>query len=195
MKFKKLTAIFAAAMMALSMATTASAATIPDSVENSMAVETYSTTSASFPLAEYPAGSYYSSTGAACTCHSWCNWDSNCTCTKFDLATQCAAFARYVYYRANGVKYTSTVNTNTTTINSSVNATTARSYLQGLPTGTYVRLRTSNGYQHSVAIMGTSATGITIYQANYGGKCLVSYVTYTWSDFASRFPYLYFYVD
>lgn len=200
MRFKKLTAIFAAAMMALSMATTASAATLPngdeDIMPHTLTAETYSANSVSFPLAAYPTGSYYNSYGTtACTCHGWCNWNSSCACTKFDGGTQCAGFARYIYYLANGVKCTTAESSNKTTLNTSVNSTTAKNYLQGVPTGTYVRLRTSGGTQHSVAVINTTANDITIYQANYGGLCKVSYVTYTWSDFVSRFPYLYYYVD
>ena len=199
MKFKKLTAVFSAAVMALTMITTASAevnfSSGGDAIVYAQEADTYSTTAASFPLAAYPNGSYYNSTGTDCTCHSWCDWNSSCTCTKFDNATQCAAFARYIFYLAKGRYYTSSVSSHQKNIYASLTATTAQNYLQGVSQGTYLRVMTSNGYDHSIAVVSTSSTGITTYHANYGGKCKVVYATYTWSQFASLFPYLYYYVD
>lgn len=151
-------------------------------------------------MAEYPEGSYYSTTGEACTCHSGCDWTSNCTCIKYkdnngvSVASQCAGFAMQVYDVVMGRRYCNSESTRTKTINQTLTASTAKKYLKGRAIGTYVRVK-SGSTRHSVAIISTSETGITVYQANYGGKCLVSYVTYNWEEFAQHFPYLYYYVD
>lgn len=160
------------------------------------AERTYSTSSVSFPLSEYPNGSYYSLTGVACSCHGGslgnpCYWDNSCDCINFDNSIQCAAFAKYIFYLAKGYHYSSG---SRTTKNVSLTSTTAKSNLRNLSQGTYIRVLTNNGYEHSLAIVGTSSTGITVYHANYGGSCKVNYKTYTWANFASAFPYLYYYV-
>ena len=193
---KKLSAILAAAVMTVTLAISASAAVVDtDMSEQPITESPASTISASLPLAAYPDGSYYSLTGKACTCHTMtynpCYWDNSCDCINFDLSIQCAAFAKYIYYVVNG-KHTS----NSTTINKnmSLTAATAKSTLQSLPVGTYLRVRTSGGSQHSIAIAGTSSTGITIYHANYGSPCKVRYQTLDWATFASSYNYLYHYV-
>lgn len=74
-------------------------------------------------------------------------------------------------------------------------ATTAKKYLQGLSTGAYIRLYMGGKDYHSVAVLSTSDNGIEVYQANLGGKCLVTIKTYTWSEFANAYPQLLFFVD
>lgn len=152
-------------------------------------------------MAEYPEGSYYNTTGIPCTCHDWCGHTSSCTCLKYkdnngaNYATQCAGFAMQVYDVVMGRRYCSSESTRTKTINQTLTASTAKKYLKGRAIGTYVRVK-SGSNRHSVAIINTSETGITVYQANYGvKKCMVSYVTYSWEVFAQNFPYLYYYVD
>lgn len=193
---KKLSAVFAAVLMTATLATSASAATVGANTEDYLAANSAtSTKSVSLPLAQYPDGSYYSLTGKACTCHGGslgnpCYWDNSCDCINFDVSIQCAAFAKYVYYVVNG---THTYSHNKTYKNLDLTASTARSTLQSLPVGTYLRVQTSNGYDHSIAIAGTSSTGITIYHANYGRPCKVRYQTLTWANFANAFDYLYYY--
>ncbi len=201
MKFKKISfikkipAIIATISMLVCSAVSSEAASIqnyiPDSGLGDSAMP-YTSTTISFPLSSYPDGSYYSSTGSACTCHDWCKWYSNCTCIKYDSSAQCAAFAKYIFYLAKGYHYSSGTKTEE---NTSLTSSNVASYLQGLSTGTYIRVNTSNGYVHSLAIVSTNSNGITVYHANYGGACKVRYQTYTWASFATAFPYLYYYVS
>lgn len=194
---KKLSAVLAAVMMTGTLAISANAATIDTNKETGIFAESAtSARSVSLPLAQYPDGSYYSLTKKACTCHGGslgnpCYWDNSCDCINFDSAIQCAAFAKYIYYIVNG---THTYSHSAIDKNIDLNASNAKSTLQSLPVGTYLRVRTSNGYSHSIAIAGTSSTGITIYHANYGGPCKVRYQTLTWAAFASSFNYLYYYI-
>lgn len=148
-------------------------------------------------MAEYPHWSNFTRTGGECTEHS-----SLTSCGYFDSGWQCAGFARYVFYNVKGRKYSAS-SAYKREINENINATTAKQRLYGLSLGTYVRLDTAktiyaNPYEsltgHSIAIIRTTSNDITLAQANYGGKCKVSYVTYTWADFAARFPTLYFYM-
>ena len=129
----------------------------------------------------------------------------------YDDGWQCAGFGRYVYKTVKGRTYTLSRASNITGFGSQLSnpiirddgsfsgtpltADTARKYLQGLSTGAYIRVKTSTGTLHSVAVLNTSNTGIEVYQANYGENCNVLTSTYTWSEFADEFPHLYFYVD
>ena len=201
MKFKKISfikkipAIIATLSMLMCSAVTSEATSVQSYITDShlgVSGQSYVTATTSFPLSNYPEGSYFSSTGSACTCHSWCDWNSNCTCLKFDNSTQCAAFAKYIFYLAKGYHYSSGTTTGKYT---SLTSSNAASNLKGLSTGTYIRVMTSNGYDHSLAIVSTSSNGITVYHANYGGACKVRYQTYTWANFATAFPYLYYYVS
>ncbi len=162
---------------------------------------------------EYP--SYFTQTKGECKDHNVNHPENSTTCKDFDGGWQCAGFARYVFYQVKGRLYSSSIDkanvtgfgerTNPNYLDwdnsfsgKDLNEQTAKQYLQGLPTGTYVRVetpRTSKYYWHSFAVLDTSDTGITIYQANYGGKCLVKISEYTWSKFAQAFPRILFYVD
>jgi hypothetical protein len=160
-------------------------------------VAAFGVSAASIPSGGIPGlepGKFYNSNvTSACSCHSWCGWNNPGTCTVFDGGIQCAGFARKVYNYVTGK--TCTAQTVTTKNMSITSGSVAQTQLQGLPQGTYIRNRTANGYDHSVAIYSTSSTSITVYQANYtGGACAISMNTYTWADYASRYPYLYNYI-
>lgn len=135
----------------------------------------------------YPNGSYYSTTGTACTCHdySYCfpgTTDSRCTCINYDLASQCDGFARYCYYCYNDEHveyYDDDYSGDTVELTSS----NLYSYLQAMGNCTYVRGYTSDGSIHSVFIVSYTDTTVTVYQANYGGRCLVKYETVPYSTF------------
>ncbi len=177
MKLKRLTAFLAATMMALSMATTASAAE-------------------SFPLAEYPAGaygngarSYFTNDGSACSTH---KSGLGPNCKEFDGGWQCYGFAHYIYYVTTGELCSA--NEKTYFNLKEQDASSLKGYLQGLPTGTHLRVLTKSGGSHSLAVMGTSSQGITVYHANYDLRCGVYYDTFTWEEYARRFPGLTYYV-
>ncbi|MBD5115963.1 MAG: hypothetical protein HDT48_00410 [Ruminococcaceae bacterium] len=154
--------------------------------------------SATLPFAEYPDGSYYSEDKTECSCHSWCKYHSTCNCKKFDGSSQCMAFASYVYSETHNKKMRSaqpvTEKKMSFDYTNKDDVTKALRTLGGKPTGTYIRVQTSDGFDHSIAIVGTTATTITIYHSNYGGRCLVKYETYTWENFIKAFPYLDHYV-
>lgn len=141
---------------------------------------------------QYPEGSYFSETGVACTCHSYCNWYNPGDCTVFDNAIQCEGFARKVYYEINDKHLGSTQTYNG---NLTVDKAKAlfKSPIDSNIVGAYLRVRTSNGYEHSIVIVHTNDKRLSVYHANYGGPCLVRYQGYTWEDFVKAFPYLYYY--
>lgn len=214
MKFKKLTSVFAAAVMAFSMAVTAYADHNLGSVnpEEARAMQAYlgeeeaTVYEARKTLAdikrEYPDGSYYTYDGGPCECHSWCEYYSNCNCIKYDDSSQCVAFAKYVFYNLRGYKW---VNGSTTWLNITNNtATESKNALLGVPAGTYVLAKRNSGsLEHSLSIVGTTSTTVTVYDANSGycsankksyNNCKVRYLTMTWAEFAAQYQYVYKYV-
>ena len=159
----------------------------------------YSKSSREFPLAAYPAGpcgsgasSYYTRYGAACYDHYDYESKIGANCEKFDGAYQCYGFANYIYYIITGNYCSQSERTDFDLKGQNENS--LKGYLQGLPTGTHLRVRTRSGSPHSMAVMGTSPEGITVYHANYDTHCGVYYDTFTWEDYASRFPDLVYYV-
>lgn len=211
MKFKRLTAVLAAMVMSLSMVTAASAedvsyddstAYVISDTENSTAA--YAATKTLDQLkAEFPDGSYYSKTGKACSCHDAksnpCYWDDSCDCINYDVSIQCAAFAKYVFYNLRGYKWD---NGTTTWLSiSNVTGTTAKNALYGVPAGTYVLVKPSaDSYkEHSLSIVGTTSTTVTVYDANSGKyrsngeyytSCRVRYTTLKWEEFANQYGYI-----
>lgn len=218
MKFKKLTSVFAAAVMAFSMAVTAYADHNLGSVdpEEARAMQAYlgeeeaTVYEARKTLdqlkAEYPDGSYYSKTGKACSCHDHgynpCDWNSGCDCINFDASLQCVAFAKYVFYNLRGYKW---INGSTTWLNiTNSTADKAKNALLGVPAGTYVLVKRGPGYdEHSLSIVGTTSNKVTVYDANSDycpangkdyNKCMVRYWTMSWDEFAAQYQYIYKYV-
>lgn len=149
--------------------------------------ETPSAQTAQLPLADYPNGSYFTKDGKACEDHSDCNWQHDCNCINFDLSIQAFSFARYVYFTINGVHLGEVTKSE---IDADITAETAKSALKELPAGSYICVRTKEDSPHAMIVISTSDDGITVYQANYGGKCLVTAPTYTWEEFARRFPHI-----
>ncbi len=166
-------------------------------------------------MAEYPAGTYFNNRpdGKACTCHGWCkpgkiynDKGEYCTCIRIDDGTQCVAFARHVFYSVKGraEKESESNSLYKHYVGETVkdDPVSAKDILSGVSIGTYVRVETTtwdyvnNCYiDHSLSIVDTSDTYITVYQANYGGRCLVTYKQYTWAEFVKNFQKIYFYVE
>lgn len=150
-----------------------------------------------FPLSAYPAGpytygsvaqSYFTVNGEACSNH---NIDET-NCKYFDGGWQCYAFANYIYYVTTGnMCSTGTVEELNLT---GQNSSSLKGLLQGLPTGTHIRVNTRSGNIHSMAVIRTSEQGITVYHANFDLHCGVYYDTFTWEDYAYKFPDLLYYV-
>lgn len=139
----------------------------------------------------YPDGAFYSKNRQACDCHSWCNWYSDCNCKKCDDSSQCVAFAKYIFYNAKGYKWSEGE-----TVYKNVSNITAKSALRYTYFGSYVLVISNNGNEHSFAVLNTTDTGITIYDANSqrerksGGKyqpCQVRMATLTWAEFAQQY--------
>lgn len=144
------------------------------------------------PLKDYPDGSYFTYDGKPCEDHSNCDWaGDDCNCIKFDRAIQAVGFAKYVYFEVTG-KHVSL--DNKTNIDLDMTAESAKSCLMGAPVGTYVAVETNNELFHTMIVADSGKDGITLYQANYGGKCRVSLMTLTWTEFAERFPHLDYYI-
>lgn len=158
----------------------------------------YSKSSNGFPLAAYPADayvygkearSYFTKNGKACAYH---KGSSGSNCKYYDGGSQCYGFANYIYYVTTGKNCSESKQT---LLNlKGQNASSLKGHLQGLPIGTHLRVRTGNGGQHSMAIMGTTPQGITVYHANYDNCCGVYYDTFTWEEYAERFPDIDYYV-
>ena len=143
------------------------------------------------PLKEYPAGSYFTNDGKPCNDHDTCNWDSPCNCVIFDRSIQSVGFAKYAYFKVTGKHVYEAVKTE---INADIDEQSARANFKGLPCGTYFYVVTSNDKPHAMTVISSNDDSITVYQANYGGKCVVSAPTYTWKEFAARFPHIEYYI-
>lgn len=146
---------------------------------------------AALPLKQYPDGSYFTYNGKPCTDHDKCNWDVDCNCVNFDRAIQSMGFAKYVYFQVTG-KHVSP--DNRVEVNEDITAETAKSTLTGVPLGTYIAVTQGNDVPHFMIVVDTDENGITVYQANYGGGCVVRVTDFSWADFAARFPHLDHYV-
>lgn len=168
---------------------------------------------------EYPASdnnkTYFTYNGQRCASHINCTLDVPCNCIKIDGGKQCAGFARYVFAEVKGRIYTKCRNSGISITGfgdqlsvktesddnifsgEDLTAQTAKKYLLGLSIGAYVRVEEICDREypyHSFAVLETSDTGITIYEANTDGHCLVKITSYTWSEFAEKYRLL-FYVD
>lgn len=163
------------------------------------------------PLREFPAGSYFTYDGDACTCHG--PYNTNCTytiptgfsrdrcynlttrasgnCIRYDPngSIQCMGFADYVFKQYNGVNRSSS-NVVTPRL-TSITSTSVKNYFKSnLKVGSHFRFNIKNSAgenagPHSIIITGITDNGITYYQANYGGKCLVSTGEKTWAQLSN----------
>lgn len=140
------------------------------------------------PLGEYPAGSYFTKDGKPCTAHDDCDWAvDDCNCVNFDLSIWSMGFAKYVYYSVFGRHVSEETKIRK---NIDLTAATAKAELSGLPAGAYISVLMYDGVPHHMIMMDADDNGITVYQANYGGRCLVSTMTLTWERFAALFTHL-----
>lgn len=165
----------------------------------------------SLPLTSYPAGSFYSATGVACTCHSYrCTYSvpSGASITKCYITSrnrsgdciryaatgsiQCKGFADYVYYEYTGHNIGSSYTISTTGYSSISNDTAGanlmKAFFEDLDDGSNVRVSVRNKtYNHSIIVCNASSTGIYLYDANRVGTCKVGYQFKTWSQLASMY--------
>lgn len=165
----------------------------------------------SLPLTSYPAGSFYSATGVACTCHSdRCTYSvpsgastTNCyitsrnrsgDCIRYEAtgSIQCKGFADYVYYEYTGHNIGSSYTISTTGYSSISNSTAGanlmKAFFEDLDDGSNVRVSVRNKtYNHSIIVCNASSTGIYLYDANRVGTCKVGYQVKTWSQLANMY--------
>lgn len=158
-----------------------------------------------FPLPQYPVGSYFSETNEACTCHpDNCSIYGGCDCIYYRGGIQCEGFGRYVLDRyANIISpknaswysdkddhwHDDTIKFN--------GPEEVKRFFQGSPYakyGTYLRFdhMRSNGKMgtHTAIIAGITSTSVTLYDANYTDSshpCMVQLITYSFSNFTEDF--------
>lgn len=166
-----------------------------------------------FPVSQYPAGSYFTVNGKACTCHTFeynpcryigsyspdhcSNVDNgaagNCKAYEGTTSIQCKAFADYIYNLGTthdiGEAYSVSPVGYTTISNDANGAAKMKAFFENLPSGTDVRLKKRSGGYHSIITAGTDSanTGIYVYDANWTGICQVGYKLRTWEFLASKF--------
>ena len=174
-------------------------------------VSTNSVRAVSLPLSNYTAGKFYSSTGKACTCHSYsCTYSipSGASSTKCYITSksksgdciryaatgsiQCKAFADYVYHEYTGHDIGSSYTISTTGYSSISNDTAGanlmKAFFEDLDDGSNVRVSVRNKtYNHSIIVCKASSTGIYLYDANRVGTCKVGYQYKSWSQLASMY--------
>lgn len=145
-------------------------------------------TKITLPLGEYPAGSYFTKDGKECTAHDGCDWAvDDCNCVNFDRSIWSMGFAKYVYCNVFGRHVTEETKL---VKDIDLTAATAKAELSELPAGAYISVLMHDELPHHMIMMNADDNCITVYQANYGGRCLVSTMTLTWERFAELFPHL-----
>ena len=180
-----------------------------DSYWESSNVSTNSVRSSSLPLAGYPAGNFYSTTGSSCDCHNTCGYavpsgaspyicyrpgvgSGKCIRYKPTGSIQCKGFADYVYYEYTGHDIGSSYSVSTTGYasisNDAAGANKMKTFFQNLPNGSNVRVAVRDeDYNHSFIVCDASSTGICLYDANRVGTCKVGYQFKTWSQLANMY--------
>ena len=159
------------------------------------------------PLSEYPAGSYFTTTGGACTNHSYCK--------TYACTNQCDGFARYAnehYYHVAGSTW-STPYAVAGDLESPYNQYQAfgstnalYQFFNQLEKGAYVRVSKRNSVQdsippytsqgsHSFVYISHDSNGAVLYEANLDEKCGVSYGYRSFDDLLSRYPYFFGWVN
>ena len=150
-----------------------------------------------FPLNDYPSGSYFTYSGGACGVHSseTCSNTGGCNCKSYNASIQCVGFAKYAFdqyshlYPRTGSWYGST------DIHSDVNRialnTDADVWLlfNNLGYGAYMYLSrpTDTTGIHALITAGVTSTTVTIYEGNADGHCKVMLNTYTLANFRGLF--------
>ena len=146
-------------------------------------------------------GDYFTKNGKACSCHNKgiCLVDeSQCNCIRYvtyegktvDLAAvQCFGFSRFCQLVAFGEHDGDSDNfTKTFTNVKAVDTTELKNALLGCAPGTHVRTRSSEkGYAHSITVVSTTNSSVTIVDCNHSARCQISQRTYTWAELASFF--------
>ena len=168
----------------------------------------------SFPLDEYPVGSYFTISGDACTDHSnksITHYDGNCNCKVYGRASQCMGFARYASDRYAHLTFKTSssngwlkqrgacayINEKAPDEDNLDTATAVREAFAKLTVGAYVRLNRLDGETrakdsgHSFVIVKFTSNGVITYDCNVKGQCDISLVERTYNSIAnSSFAYV-----
>lgn len=154
----------------------------------------------SYPLPAYPVGNYfnkfetqpcrlvdangnprcaYSSNGSH---GDRCSYSINdyCDCKIYNGAIQCMGFADKIFYLTHGVDVSSSNELLGMNISS---VAAARDYVTALGVGSNIRLDGS----HSIIVSGYDLNSISIYEANYLGKCKIGTRKLTWTEFYNKY--------
>lgn len=157
------------------------------------------------PHADYPSNSYFSTTGVACTCHSYCTTSSTCQCLigrnrSGGVAKQCHGFGCFIYryiwnltedqsFPSSRAQEEATFSTNTVTAQSQI-----ESYIEtNLGPGSLIRFNKRSGGQHTIIIiaLNQSVNGdddqLIVYHGNVGGACQVMFQYMTYEYLASMY--------
>lgn len=157
----------------------------------------------SFPLDEYPVGSFFTKNGQSCTCHNkgicvaakeskGCNcmryWPSEAACEIDLLSSQCWGFAEFCEYRAYGyIDKTSS----TKFYNAFGSKLTAHSWTANTVKEVFTEVGAGGHLRvggHSLFVISVSSTGFITYECNKsrtGAYCVVYTNTWTWDSFYS----------
>ena len=154
------------------------------------------------------AGKYFVNGYSTCSSHSTSPELSGATCGCYDGAYQCYGFAAFMYDGVFGKKLSSsyTYEFGWGTIDNDYlfgTENNLKRFAMDVPIGTHIRVRTANNNQHSLILAGRTATTITVYDANGGGSnssllesgssnytnhCQINKQTFTYANFAKRYP-------
>lgn len=145
----------------------------------------------SLPLAEYPVGSYFSTSGSPCTHHGNCidtlNSGRPCGCRVYDGGIQCRGFAKYASdqyaHRSSwttpaGDKRSNVVFTEDSDV---------KVFFSSLSYGAYVALLSSVYSDHCIVVLSTDSKSVRSYECNNDGHCGVSLNTRPFSEFVKYY--------
>lgn len=150
-------------------------------------------------FATYGPGTYFTYNGKPCTDH---NTNPNCATTARGcncrrvlddgadmLAWQCFGYARYVFYTCFGFIDSEWANPGKFYSLGSIEAgklteANVKNLLTQAKTGAHIRLS-----GHSLAVLSTSANGVTVIHANVDGQCGVTLQTFSWKQFVSAYQW------
>lgn len=148
-----------------------------------------------FPLSEYPVGSYFTKEGLPCSHHNTgtCSYTGGCACKSYRKGIQCDGFGRYVLDRYAHIPLSDSSDwygendPHRHDMEKDFNtADDVRAFFQTsqyAKYGTYLRLSKS----HTVIIADISTTSVTLYDANYSTAedCIVKLTEYTYAKYFS----------
>lgn len=172
----------------------------------------YPSTQITFPLSEYPHGSYFTKNGSACTTHVGCTASSPGNCKVYRSSIQCMGFAKYAYDKYShrsasspwpeyiaeedkeeGIFYHFSGGHEWRT------AQDVECFFRALPYGSYLRLdkrvedpQDTEG-NHSVVSAGVTESSVIVYHANYADppyRCIVKLDSFTFSRYCEIYQYV-----